>query len=68
LIESAFKPSALSRAQARGVWRFLRGTALENGLKADWYIDERADAEKATLAAATARRIDMVNPLLNIEW
>lgn len=52
LIESAFKPSALSRAQARGVWQFMRGTALENGLKADWYIDERADAEKATLAAA----------------
>jgi membrane-bound lytic murein transglycosylase D len=52
LIESAFKPSALSRASARGVWQFMRGTALENGLKADWYIDERADAEKATVAAA----------------
>ena len=52
LIESAFKPSALSRASARGVWQFMRGTALENGLKADWYLDERADAEKATLAAA----------------
>jgi len=52
LIESAFKPSALSRTQARGVWQFMRGTALENGLKADWYLDERADAEKATLAAA----------------
>ena len=52
LIESAFKPSALSRAQARGVWQFMRGTALENGLKADWYLDERADAEKATQAAA----------------
>lgn len=52
LIESAFKPSALSRAKARGVWQFMRGTALENGLKADWYLDERADAEKATLAAA----------------
>jgi len=52
LIESAFKPSALSRAKARGVWQFMHGTALENGLKADWYLDERADAEKATLAAA----------------
>lgn len=52
LIESAFKPSALSRAKARGVWQFMRGTALENGLKADWYLDERADAEKATVAAA----------------
>ncbi len=52
LIESAFKPSALSRAKARGVWQFMRGTALENGLKADWYLDERADAVKATQAAA----------------
>jgi membrane-bound lytic murein transglycosylase D len=52
LIESAFKPSALSRAKARGVWQFMHGTALENGLKADWYLDERADPTKATQAAA----------------
>jgi membrane-bound lytic murein transglycosylase D len=52
LIESAFKPSALSRAQAKGMWQFMTGTALENGLKHDWYIDERADPEKATRAAA----------------
>ena len=52
LVESAFKPSALSRAKARGIWQFMRGTGLENGLKHDWYIDERADAEKATYAAA----------------
>ncbi|MGH9202228.1 MAG: LysM peptidoglycan-binding domain-containing protein, partial [Vicinamibacterales bacterium] len=37
---------------ARGIWQFMRGTALENGLKHDWYIDERADPEKATRAAA----------------
>jgi membrane-bound lytic murein transglycosylase D len=52
LIESAFKPSALSRAKAKGIWQFMQGTALENGLKHDWYIDERADPEKATYAAA----------------
>lgn len=52
LIESAFKPNALSRAKAKGVWQFMKGTALENGLKHDWYIDERSDPEKATLAAA----------------
>lgn len=52
LIESAFKPTALSRAQAKGVWQFMHGTALENGLKHDWYIDERSDPRKATLAAA----------------
>jgi membrane-bound lytic murein transglycosylase D len=52
LIESAFKPNALSRAKAKGIWQFMRGTALENGLSHDWYIDERADPEKATRAAA----------------
>ena len=52
LVESAFKPNALSRAKARGVWQFMRGTALENGLQHDWYVDERSDPEKATLAAA----------------
>jgi membrane-bound lytic murein transglycosylase D len=52
LIESAFKPTALSRAKARGVWQFMRGTGIENGLKQDWFVDERSDPEKATLAAA----------------
>ncbi len=52
LVESAFKPNALSRAKARGVWQFVRGTGVENGLRQDWYIDERSDPEKATAAAA----------------
>lgn len=52
LVESAFKPDALSRAKAKGMWQFMRGTALENGLRHDWYIDERAEPEKATRAAA----------------
>jgi membrane-bound lytic murein transglycosylase D len=52
LVESAFKPNAVSRARAKGLWQFVQGTALENGLKHDWYIDERAEPEKATRAAA----------------
>jgi membrane-bound lytic murein transglycosylase D len=52
LIESAFKPDAVSRARAKGVWQFMAGTAAENGLKRDWYVDERFDPEKATHAAA----------------
>jgi len=52
LVESAFKQDAVSRAKAKGMWQFMRGTALENGLKSDWYIDERAEPEKATRAAA----------------
>ena len=52
LVESAFKPNALSRVKAKGVWQFMTGTAAENGLHRDWYIDERSDPEKATVAAA----------------
>lgn len=52
LVESAFKPNALSRARARGMWQFVSTTAREAGLKEDWFIDERADPEKATEAAA----------------
>jgi len=52
LVESAFKPMALSGAQAMGIWQFMSGTGLENGLTHDWYIDERIEAEKATRAAA----------------
>jgi membrane-bound lytic murein transglycosylase D len=52
LIESAFKPTALSRAKAKGVWQFMPATGGEMGLKQDWFIDERSDPEKATIAAA----------------
>ncbi|HEX6973954.1 MAG TPA: LysM peptidoglycan-binding domain-containing protein, partial [Vicinamibacterales bacterium] len=52
IIESGFKTNALSKASAKGPWQFMKATAIENGLKHDWYIDERSDPEKATVAAA----------------
>ena len=66
LIESAFKPTALSRAKAKGIWQFMRGTALENGLTHDWYIDERAEPEKATWAAA--KYLKTLNGMFNGDW
>ena len=48
LIESAFKPNALSRAKRQGRLAVHAGHGLENGLRHDWYIDERSDPEKAT--------------------
>ncbi len=66
LIESAFKPNALSRAKAKGVWQFMSGTALENGLRRDWYIDERSDPEKATVAAA--RYLKTLGNLFSGDW
>jgi peptidoglycan lytic transglycosylase D len=66
LIESAFKPNALSKAKAKGVWQFMGGTALENGLRRDWYIDERSDPEKATQAAA--KYLTTLNKLFDGDW
>jgi membrane-bound lytic murein transglycosylase D len=52
IIESGFKANALSKKSAKGPWQFMRATASDQGLKTDWYVDERSDPEKATVAAA----------------
>jgi len=66
LVESAFNPNALSRTQAKGVWQFMRGTGIENGLRQDWYIDERSDPEKATVAAA--KYLNTLADMFNGDW
>ena len=66
LVESAFKPNALSRKSARGVWQFVHATAVENGLRHDWYIDERSDPEKATHAAA--KYLKTLNRIFDGDW
>ncbi len=50
-IESGYKPKALSRAGAYGLWQFMPGTGKSHGLERNFWVDERADVEKSTLAA-----------------
>ncbi len=66
IIESGFKPNAVSKAQAKGPWQFMKATALENGLHHDWYIDERSDPEKATLAAA--KYLKTLHKMFDGDW
>jgi membrane-bound lytic murein transglycosylase D len=66
VIESGFKPTALSKASAKGPWQFMKPTAREQGLKFDWYIDERSDPEKATVAAA--KYLKSLHKLFNGDW
>ena len=66
IIESAFRTEALSRAKAKGFWQLMRGTAVELGLKHDWYIDERSSPEKST--AAAVRYLKALNRQFKGDW
>lgn len=52
VIESGYSQTMTSRVGARGMWQFMNDTAREYGLRVDWWVDERADPERSTRAAA----------------
>lgn len=52
MAESGFQNKARSWARAVGPWQFMPMTGQRYGLQIDWYIDERRDPLKATVAAA----------------
>lgn len=51
MIESGFAPHATSHADAVGPWQFIESTANRYGLRTLWWLDERRDFKKSTLAA-----------------
>lgn len=52
IIESGYRPDAVSKAGAAGAWQFMPGTGVKYGLIQDSWQDERLDPYKATEAAA----------------
>src|SRR6266849_2003559 len=53
VIESGYAPTLTSRAGAHGIWQFMTETGREYGLRIDWWVDERADPDRASRAAAS---------------
>lgn len=52
MAESGFQTKAKSWARAVGPWQFMPYTGKRFGLHIDWYVDERRDPIKATIAAS----------------
>ncbi len=52
MIESGFNMKAHSPAKARGPWQFIHETGERYGLKVDFWVDERCNLDKSTVAAA----------------
>jgi hypothetical protein len=51
MIESGFNNHAKSHAKAVGPWQFISATGKRYGLMVNWWVDERRDTRKSTLAA-----------------
>jgi membrane-bound lytic murein transglycosylase D len=50
-VESAYKPYALSRSKASGLWQFIPSTGLHYNLQQTWWHDQRRDPVASTQAA-----------------
>jgi membrane-bound lytic murein transglycosylase D len=50
-IESAFRPDAVSRSRAVGLWQFIAATGRRYGLRQDWWVEGRRDLVQSTRAA-----------------
>ncbi|MBU1003429.1 MAG: LysM peptidoglycan-binding domain-containing protein [Proteobacteria bacterium] len=51
-VESGYNPHAGSHAGAKGMWQFMPFTGRKFGLQVGWWVDERYDPYKSTVAAA----------------
>lgn len=65
-IESAYKPNAVSRSKAVGLWQFISSTGEYYGLRQNWWYDGRRDAIAATDAAL--EYLTVLNQMFDGDW
>ncbi|MBX2848413.1 MAG: transglycosylase SLT domain-containing protein [Acidiferrobacterales bacterium] len=65
-IESAYKPNAISRSNASGLWQFIPSTGRGFGLRQDWWYDGRRDFIESTNAALDY--LSQLNKLFQGDW
>ncbi len=53
ITESYLNPRSLSRANAAGMWQFIRETGKREGLQVNEYIDDRYNVKRSTRSALT---------------
>ncbi|MFT5138102.1 MAG: membrane-bound lytic murein transglycosylase D [Arenicella sp.] len=65
-VESAYKPNAVSRSAAGGLWQFIPSTGKYYGLRQDWWYDGRRDTIAATNAALDY--LTSLNQMFEGDW
>ena len=65
-IESAYKPNAMSRSKAGGLWQFIPSTGKYFGLRQDWWYDGRHDLVASTDAALDY--LEQLNKMFDGDW
>lgn len=65
-VESAYRPEAVSRSHAVGLWQFIPATGREFGLYDTWWYDGRRDPLAATNAALDY--LQQLNKMFDGDW
>lgn len=65
-VESAMNPTALSHAEAAGLWQFIPSTGRAYDLKQNWWVDNRRDVVESTRAALDY--LQMLNQMHGGDW
>ena len=65
-IESAYKPNAVSKSKASGLWQFIPSTGKHYGLKQNWWYDGRRDVIASTDGAI--KYLKYLNNMFDGDW